>query len=86
MIDETITGNELSSSTLPINTVSEVIIEDVEGGGQGRIWLQEKSPNGAWVDITSKSGGYIVGTPDLGIEYRFRAQELIGSKRVYFGA
>jgi hypothetical protein len=81
MIDEIITGNDVSTETNPTGTQSEVVVEH---SGKGRIHLQEKTTNGDWVYLTSKSGGYVVSTPDLTMTYRFIAKDVEDNARVYF--
>ena len=93
MIDDTVTdgifsstGTEYSQETTPASSISEVVIENVNGGPEGRIILQEKTPNGDWINVSSRSNSYIVLTPDTNITYRFKANQHKGNSRVYFNS
>ena len=81
MIDETISGSTPSSETNPTAANSDVIIE---GGQPGGVFLQVKSPNGEWTNVTNRTGSYVVATPDANLSYRFKGINLEKSVRVYF--
>jgi len=84
MINESITGNGVSASTVAAGTTSDVIIEAT---GPGQIFLQAQAPGSAnWVNVTNQTGAFAVATPDPAVLYQFKAVGLIDSVLVYFGA
>jgi len=83
MINEPITGSNVSSETSPVESMSDVVIA---GEAAGLVFLQVKSPNTTeWVNITNQSGAYVVMTPDPTLLYRFRASKLLLPVQVHFG-
>lgn len=81
-LNETITGNAVSSTFTPAGPVSDVVVED---NGRGQIFLECQVPSGGWEGVSSKIGAYSVNTPDPAILYRFRALDVLDNVRVYMG-
>jgi hypothetical protein len=84
MINETITGDAVSSSTNPTVSVSDVIVTgDVY---PGHVSLESQIPSKTdWVVVGTVSGARSVVTSDVNVAYRFRAHNVGGSVDVYLG-
>jgi len=80
MIDEVISGDTPSTTSVPTTPVSDVL---VELDGPGVVALEAKTPSGGWVVISTQSGAYTVNTPDTSISYRIKPRNIDGSARVY---
>lgn len=81
-INETITGDTASSTTVPTVSASDII---VEGNGTGTIRLQVKAPGGNWVNISQDTGAFSIQTADPTLTYRFLPQDVVGNVRVFMG-
>jgi hypothetical protein len=81
-LNETITGDETSSSYLPSNTITNAIIES---NGRGQVYVECQVPGGQWVGAGHEIGAFCMSTPDSAIKYRFRAVGVKEPVRVYFG-
>ena len=83
MLNEILTGQQVSSTFSPTSPVTDIV---VSAGGAGEVWLEVQLPtSGAWVPITNKRGAFSVQTPDTGLTYRFRADLYGGEAEVYAG-
>lgn len=80
-INETISGTGVSSSTTPASVTTDVVVEN-----PGGIILEAQVTGGNWVPIKkiTKSSMTVL-TPDSSITYRFRAEGVTQTTRVYFG-
>jgi hypothetical protein len=81
-LNETITGNGVSSTYTPSTILTDVVVDD---NGRGNIYLECQAPNGEWIGVSSRIGAYSVNTPDSSILYRFRADEVQDSVHIYMG-
>jgi len=83
VINEELAASEISAVVVPTAVKSNVTIE---GNDPGVIFLQSLVPNGAWTNITSKKGSYVIDTPNVTISYRFSAGGMTAlATRVFFG-
>ena len=87
-LDTTVTGNATTASTNPTELNSEVIVNGVASMSGGRVVLEVK-PSGwssdKWAPVSDQTGSYALATPDLALEYRFRAVNCDETVNVYFG-
>jgi hypothetical protein len=81
-LNETITGNAVSSTYTPTSVITDVV---VESNGRGSIYLECQVPSGQWIGVSSFIGAYKLNTPDSAILYRFRADDVQDNVRVYMG-
>jgi hypothetical protein len=80
-VDQALINDEVSLSANPTAGVSIVIIED----GPGEILLEVEKPPGTWNQVKNGEGVFVTLTPDLSLNYRFRARGVLESRNVYLG-
>ena len=83
MINEVITGDSSSATTMPTAATSDIVTDD--WSSQGQIVLECRVSGGEWKAISNVRGVMSMATPDSNIEYRFRAINVPDSVRVYLG-
>ena len=79
-IDETITNNP-SSTAVPTAALTDILMSSQE---QGQAVLEVQQPNGGpWIPVASGNGSFVVNTPDITLNYRFRPLQSDKEVRVY---
>ena len=81
-INEEITGNTSSSTTVSTNDISDIVIE---GNNGGKVYLEVMAPSGDWIKITNQTGAFSISTPDTSLTYRFTPVNVVGNVRVFMG-
>jgi len=81
-IDQDLTGSNVSSSSVPVEIISDVVIE---GTGIGRIEFQVEGKGGKWIKLADGISAFTVSTPDTSLNYRFKATGVVGTAHVYMG-
>jgi hypothetical protein len=82
-VDETITGNGVSTVFTPSNGVSEFMVFGFTG--KGSISLIEITTAGTEFSHGTVRGSSAIATPDNGNTYKFQAHNVDGDVNVYMG-
>lgn len=79
-IDEIITDNP-SSEAVPTAALTDILMSSYE---QGMAAFEVQQPNGGpWIPVASGNGSFVVNTPDITLNYRFRPLQTGKEVRVY---
>jgi len=85
MIEETLTGNETSATTVASSALSTITVFGFDQSGKGgSISLVELAPGGTEYVHGHITGSQAMATPE-GNTYSFKANNIVGNVNVFFG-